>query len=197
MDKKLAEEEALKKAKDDRHAAGKSSGMSGRDLVRSLSDHMQNKNNTAYGTASSSRTTQNGSRTKRRQTRRTGTLRSIARRKKTRTSQRRKSVSAISSSARVRVRRTTRTAAQRASEPTVAAHGLHAHCIQTSPACTSIHDDQCYVHTKDTVSAISPHRRSHSRPAPIRPSAVVVQQRLSEGQLQAQGRFSGVSRQST
>ncbi|KAI0707272.1 hypothetical protein C8Q76DRAFT_748544 [Earliella scabrosa] len=32
MDKKLAEEEALKKAKDDRHAAGKSSGMSGRDL---------------------------------------------------------------------------------------------------------------------------------------------------------------------
>ena len=34
MDKKLAEEEALKKAKDDRHAAGKSSGMSGRDLVR-------------------------------------------------------------------------------------------------------------------------------------------------------------------
>ncbi|RPD60169.1 hypothetical protein L226DRAFT_535100 [Lentinus tigrinus ALCF2SS1-7] len=32
MDKKLAEEEALKKAKDDKHAAGKSSGMSGRDL---------------------------------------------------------------------------------------------------------------------------------------------------------------------
>ncbi|KAI9000428.1 hypothetical protein BD414DRAFT_532299 [Trametes punicea] len=32
MDKKLAEEEALKKAKDERHAAGKSSGMSGRDL---------------------------------------------------------------------------------------------------------------------------------------------------------------------
>ena len=34
MDKKLAEEEARKKAKDERHAAGKSSGMSGRDLVR-------------------------------------------------------------------------------------------------------------------------------------------------------------------
>lgn len=34
MDKKLAEEEALKKAKDEKHAAGKSSGMSGRDLVR-------------------------------------------------------------------------------------------------------------------------------------------------------------------
>ncbi|KAI0671824.1 hypothetical protein C8Q78DRAFT_972582 [Trametes maxima] len=32
MDKKLAEEEALRKAKDDKHAAGKNSGMSGRDL---------------------------------------------------------------------------------------------------------------------------------------------------------------------
>lgn len=36
MDKKFAEEEALKKAKDDKHAAGKNSGMSGRDLVRHL-----------------------------------------------------------------------------------------------------------------------------------------------------------------
>lgn len=34
MDKKLAEEEALKKAKDTQAAAGKNSGMSGRDLVR-------------------------------------------------------------------------------------------------------------------------------------------------------------------
>ncbi|KAM5531792.1 hypothetical protein V8D89_014562 [Ganoderma adspersum] len=32
MDKKLAEDEALRKAKDEKHAAGKSSGMSGRDL---------------------------------------------------------------------------------------------------------------------------------------------------------------------
>ncbi|KAI0749641.1 hypothetical protein C8Q80DRAFT_1163116 [Daedaleopsis nitida] len=32
LNKKLAEDDALKKAKDDRHAAGKSSGMSGRDL---------------------------------------------------------------------------------------------------------------------------------------------------------------------
>ncbi|RDX57184.1 hypothetical protein OH76DRAFT_1368069 [Lentinus brumalis] len=32
MDKKLAEEEAMKRAKDDKHAAGKNSGMSGRDL---------------------------------------------------------------------------------------------------------------------------------------------------------------------
>ncbi|KAL7279255.1 hypothetical protein ACG7TL_007096 [Trametes sanguinea] len=32
MDKKMAEEEARKKAKDEKHAAGKSSGMSGRDL---------------------------------------------------------------------------------------------------------------------------------------------------------------------
>lgn len=33
MDKKLAEEEAIKKAKDTQAAAGKNSGMSGRDLV--------------------------------------------------------------------------------------------------------------------------------------------------------------------
>ncbi|KAI0833589.1 hypothetical protein BC628DRAFT_1344365 [Trametes gibbosa] len=32
MDKKMAEEESLRKAKDERHAAGKNSGMSGRDL---------------------------------------------------------------------------------------------------------------------------------------------------------------------
>ncbi|CDO69726.1 hypothetical protein BN946_scf184687.g11 [Trametes cinnabarina] len=32
IDKKMAEEEALRKAKDEKHAAGKSSGMSGRDL---------------------------------------------------------------------------------------------------------------------------------------------------------------------
>jgi hypothetical protein len=34
MDKKEAEKEVLKKAKDAQHAAGKASGMSGRDLVR-------------------------------------------------------------------------------------------------------------------------------------------------------------------
>ena len=34
MDKKKAEEDAMKKAKDTQAAAGKSSGMSGRDLVR-------------------------------------------------------------------------------------------------------------------------------------------------------------------
>lgn len=34
MNKKVAEEEALKKAKDAQAAAGKSNGMSGRDLVR-------------------------------------------------------------------------------------------------------------------------------------------------------------------
>lgn len=33
MDKKQAEEEAIRKAKDQQHAAGKNSGMSGRDLV--------------------------------------------------------------------------------------------------------------------------------------------------------------------
>lgn len=35
MDKKLAEEEAVRKAKDTQAAAGKNSGMSGRDLVSS------------------------------------------------------------------------------------------------------------------------------------------------------------------
>lgn len=34
MDKKTAEEEAMRKAKDTHIQAGKSSGMSGRDLVR-------------------------------------------------------------------------------------------------------------------------------------------------------------------
>jgi hypothetical protein len=37
MDKKQAEEELARKAKDSQHAAGKNTGMSGRDLVRSLS----------------------------------------------------------------------------------------------------------------------------------------------------------------
>lgn len=36
MDKKTAEDEAMKKAKETQAAAGKNSGMSGRDLVRSL-----------------------------------------------------------------------------------------------------------------------------------------------------------------
>ena len=36
MDKKEAEQEALRKAKDTQNAAGKSSGMSGRDLVSYL-----------------------------------------------------------------------------------------------------------------------------------------------------------------
>ena len=36
MDKKEAEAEALKKAKETQNTAGKSSGMSGRDLVRSF-----------------------------------------------------------------------------------------------------------------------------------------------------------------
>lgn len=35
MDKKEAETDALRKAKETQHAAGKNSGMSGRDLVRS------------------------------------------------------------------------------------------------------------------------------------------------------------------
>jgi hypothetical protein len=34
MDKKEAEQEALRKAKDAQHSAGKNTGMSGRDLVR-------------------------------------------------------------------------------------------------------------------------------------------------------------------
>jgi hypothetical protein len=34
MDKKQAEEDAVKKAKENAHAAGKNTGMSGRDLVR-------------------------------------------------------------------------------------------------------------------------------------------------------------------
>jgi hypothetical protein len=61
MDKKEAEADALRKAKETQHAAGKNSGMSGRDLVRSngtirdLPLLTQEK--------SSSNTIQNGSRT--------------------------------------------------------------------------------------------------------------------------------------
>ena len=39
MDKKEAEEEAMRKAKDQQAAAGKSSGLSGRDLVCILYSH--------------------------------------------------------------------------------------------------------------------------------------------------------------
>ena len=37
MDRKQAEEDAVKKAKEATHAAGKNTGMSGRDLVRLIS----------------------------------------------------------------------------------------------------------------------------------------------------------------
>lgn len=37
MDKKEAEAEAMRKAKDTQHSVGKNAGMSGRDLVRCLS----------------------------------------------------------------------------------------------------------------------------------------------------------------
>ena len=39
MDKKLAEADALRKAKEQHNAAGKNTGMSGRDLVCHFPDH--------------------------------------------------------------------------------------------------------------------------------------------------------------
>lgn len=75
MDKKQAEEEALRKAKDTQAAAGKSSGMSGRDLVsRSffyssrLRPHL----------SASSHTTPSGSKIPMRKKRKIGTCRSTA-----------------------------------------------------------------------------------------------------------------------
>lgn len=79
MDKKTAEQEALKKAKELQTSVGKGSGMSGRDLVHfcfyfifEISTHQD----------SSSNTIPNGSRM-RRETRKIGTLLSIANRRRT------------------------------------------------------------------------------------------------------------------
>ena len=86
MDKKEAEAEALKKAKETQNTAGKSSGMSGRDLVRSFTwptcPYLRDMLTTL---ATSSNTTQNGSKTKTRVTpRTTGISRSTDARKKQR-----------------------------------------------------------------------------------------------------------------
>ena len=75
MDKKQAEEEALRKAKDTQAAAGKSSGMSGRDLVSHVffysSRHRPHL-------SASSHTTPSGSKIPMRKKRKIGTCRSTA-----------------------------------------------------------------------------------------------------------------------
>ena len=78
MDKKEAEAEALRKAKDQQASAGKSSGMSGRDLVRSLSKNLLVQ---LTDSVFSSNTTQNGSRTQTKM-KTTGILTSIDRNKR-------------------------------------------------------------------------------------------------------------------
>lgn len=60
MDKKQAEDEAMSKAKQQQNAAGKNTGMSGRDLVSRLHLFISSP----YLRRRSSNTTQNGSRTK-------------------------------------------------------------------------------------------------------------------------------------
>jgi hypothetical protein len=60
MDKKEAEMEASRKSKETQHAAGKNSGMSGRDLV---CDKMMCGHPLLTQENSSSNTTQNGSKT--------------------------------------------------------------------------------------------------------------------------------------
>lgn len=62
MDKKEAEMEALRKSKETQHAAGKNTGMSGRDLV--CSNEMIREHPLSTQENSSSNTTQNGSKTK-------------------------------------------------------------------------------------------------------------------------------------
>jgi hypothetical protein len=70
MDKKTAEQEALRKTKDAQAAAGKSSGMSGRDLVSCIAAPVEQYTDVTF---LSSNTTQNGSRTKKMETKTNGT----------------------------------------------------------------------------------------------------------------------------
>ena len=87
MDKKMAEEEVMKKAKDAQAAAGKSNGMSGRDLVSILLRLFVFASGTDF--AVSSPTIRNGSRTKRKK-RTSGTLRNTGSRRKTKIWRRRR-----------------------------------------------------------------------------------------------------------
>lgn len=141
MDKKLAEEEALKKAKDEKHAAGKSSGMSGRDLVRlavifSISAMLTNIH------LLSLHTTRSGSRTMT-NPRKSGILPSTGRSRRTRILQRKKNVSANYSSVKADLLKLRQTM------QTVAPSELH-----TSPTdTTSLHvtlspmsNQQCYIY---------------------------------------------------
>ena len=82
MDKKLAEDDAMKKAKDAQAAAGKNSGMSGRDLVRFSVCVGRSRRLMLY--THSSHTTQSGSTTQTKK-RTSGTLQRIVRRKRTKT----------------------------------------------------------------------------------------------------------------
>ena len=127
MDKKLAEEEALKKAKDEKHAAGKSSGMSGRDLVRlavidSISAMLTNVHlHSLHTTRSGSRTMTNP--------RKSGILPSTGRSRRTRILQRKKNVSANYSSVKADLLKLRQTM------QTVAPSELHTAPSQTLPPC--------------------------------------------------------------
>lgn len=89
MDKKQAEEEAMKKAKDAQHAAGKNSGMSGRDLVcLNLCD--ESRASSLIFASCSSRTTPSGSRIRRMGRRTSGTSRSTDKSRRRRIGWRRK-----------------------------------------------------------------------------------------------------------
>ena len=95
MDKKQAEEDAVRKAKETTHAAGKNTGMSGRDLVRLVfyfSDlftpvsvvALDRESNLYLDLSHSLRSTPNGSRRKKRR-KRIGIWTSIGNRRKRRT----------------------------------------------------------------------------------------------------------------
>lgn len=145
MNKKQAEEEAVRKAKDDKHAAGKNSGMSGRDLVRFTRPH--NRRSVFDVLFSFSlRTTRSGSRTKRR-TRRIGTLPNTERSRRKRLSPQRKSASELCScreESNQKWASTMQTAARRSTK----SRNHPRHCVQAS-ACISIpcpllHIHKCY-----------------------------------------------------
>lgn len=120
MDKKTAEEDAMRKAKDTQAAAGKNSGMSGRDLVSTLLPPFTCAHAQVLVFAVSSRTTPNGSRTKKRK-RTSGISPSTGKRGRTRRLRQRKSGSITC------IWRTTRRNRQRKSNKSTASECMLRH----------------------------------------------------------------------
>jgi len=81
MDKKQAEEDAMRRAKDTQASAGKSTGMSGRDLVRFAFSFVTFRQLLNFISSLSSNTTPSGLKMRMKTTQTTGTWRSIVEKK--------------------------------------------------------------------------------------------------------------------